>query len=74
VYKGYSHDATSRPAALVVDEAPLLVLAGEAFTKSGFEGCANSAEAACAIIAQGSATTENASTCGVGEQTSKASM
>merc|ERR1711941_71174 len=74
VYKGYQHDQEKRPAVLAVSETPLLLLAGDAFTKSGFDGCIDSAEAACALITQTAEGFCTASTKGVEQQAAKAAM
>jgi len=74
VYKGYQHDQEKRPAVLPVSETPLLLLAGDAFTKSGFDGCIDSAEAACAIIMQTAEGISTSSTNGVEQQAAKAAM
>jgi len=74
VYKGFHHDREARPAVLQVCERPLLLLAGDAFTKSGFDGCIDAAEAACAaVVGAGSgAPAPNASSAGLAEQIAKA--
>jgi len=76
VYKGFHHDQEVRPAALQVCDRPLLLLAGDAFTKSGFDGCIDAAEAACTtIIGAGSKVpTPGASTAGLAEQIAKAQL
>lgn len=76
VYKGFHQDQEVRPAALQVCERPLLLLAGDAFTKSGFDGCIDAAEAACGAIAGvGSELhTPNASSAGLAEQIVKAQL
>jgi len=76
VYKGFHHDQEIRPAALQVCDRPLLLLAGDAFTKSGFDGCIDAAEAACAaIIGAGSEVrATNASSAGLAEQITKAEL
>mmetsp|Transcript_118871 Transcript_118871/g.236848 ORF Transcript_118871/g.236848 Transcript_118871/m.236848 type:complete len:406 (+) Transcript_118871:41-1258(+) len=76
VYKGFQHDEEVRPAALQVCDRPLLLLAGDAFTKSGFDGCVDAAEAACAAIigARPEVPTLTASSAGVAEQIAKAQL
>lgn len=78
VYKGFQHSHDTRPAALHVREGPLLILAGDAFTKSGFDGCVESAEAAYDMIRRtvfGESCAEvDVSTAGAAEQAAKAMM
>ena len=61
-----------RAAALCISRLPPLILAGDAFTKSGFDGCIESAEAACNLI-YGS-TCAAPSSAGVEEQAAKAQL
>lgn len=75
VYKGYKHEEEARPAVLEVSRNPSLLLAGDAFTKSGFDGCIDSAEAACEIITGTRVSgVAMASEAGVDEQNSRAAM
>jgi renalase len=79
VYKGYQADKEIRSAALRVSEAPMLILAGDSFTKSGFDGCIESAEVACDMIKKAisgescsAGDAPSVSMAGIAEQTAKA--